>query len=125
AYVGVVIAGGIPSGRGSMPNIFANNFYRLNTAVRAVGSNAGDTLACVRNSYREMDSANCTVSAYEVSYTEGSFYVMTGSAYPTISSQGTWIVGDRITNTAPATGAGKMGWVCTVAGNPGTWKAWG
>ena len=37
---------------------------------------------------------------------------------------GTWKVGDMVYNNAPAAG-GKIGWVCTVAGTPGTWKAWG
>lgn len=35
-----------------------------------------------------------------------------------------WSVGDIVYNTAPATSA-PIGWVCTVAGSPGTWKAFG
>lgn len=35
---------------------------------------------------------------------------------------GTWKVGDRVWNTAPA-GGGTPGWVCVTAGTPGTWKA--
>jgi hypothetical protein len=42
-----------------------------------------------------------------------------GSAVPTT---GTWKLGDIVWNTAPASG-GTPGWVCTVAGTPGTWKA--
>lgn len=42
-----------------------------------------------------------------------------GAAAPTA---GTWAVGDRCWNTAPAA-AGTPGWVCTAAGTPGTWKA--
>jgi hypothetical protein len=42
-----------------------------------------------------------------------------GTAAP---STGTWAVGDRVWNTAPAAG-GTPGWVCTTAGTPGTWKA--
>lgn len=35
-------------------------------------------------------------------------------------------VGDRFYNTAPTAGtATDMGWVCTVAGTPGTWKGFG
>ena len=44
-----------------------------------------------------------------------------GSAAPTT---GTWAVGDRFWNSAPAS-AGYIGWVCTVAGTPGTWKGFG
>lgn len=40
-----------------------------------------------------------------------------GTVAPTT---GTWAVGDRSENTAPASGS-PAGWVCTVAGTPGTW----
>lgn len=43
------------------------------------------------------------------------------AAAPTV---GTWTAGDIVFNTAPAAG-GKIGWVCTVGGTPGTWKPWG
>lgn len=43
------------------------------------------------------------------------------SAAPT---SGTWKVGDVVFHTAPAA-AGFIGWVCTAAGTPGTWKTWG
>lgn len=36
----------------------------------------------------------------------------------------TWAVGDITWNTAPAAG-GTIGWVCTTAGTPGTWKTFG
>lgn len=39
-------------------------------------------------------------------------------------STGTWRVGDIVYNTAPAP-SGFIGWVCTVAGTPGTWKTFG
>lgn len=37
---------------------------------------------------------------------------------------GTWAVGDVVYNSAPAA-AGTIGWVCTTAGTPGTWKTFG
>lgn len=37
---------------------------------------------------------------------------------------GTWELGDRVWNTNPVAG-GSMGWVCTTAGTPGTWKSFG
>lgn len=43
------------------------------------------------------------------------------SAIPTT---GTWVVGDVVYNSAPAS-AGFIGWVCTVAGTPGTWRTFG
>ena len=43
------------------------------------------------------------------------------SAAPTT---GTWRIGDIVYNSAPAS-AGYIGWTCTVAGTPGTWKTFG
>ena len=39
-------------------------------------------------------------------------------------ASGTWAVGDIMWNTSPAA-AGTIGWVCTTAGTPGTWKTFG
>ena len=47
--------------------------------------------------------------------------VMRSSAAP---SSGTYAVGDIVYHTAPAAG-GNIGWVCTTAGTPGTWKTFG
>lgn len=44
-----------------------------------------------------------------------------GTAAPTT---GTWAVGDKVHNSVPAA-SGYMGWVCTTAGTPGTWKGFG
>ena len=54
-------------------------------------------------------------------YNLGPIKVTYGAAIPT---GGTWAVGDRILNTAVAVGSPK-GWVCTVAGAPGTWVSEG
>lgn len=39
-------------------------------------------------------------------------------------SNGTWAVGDIVYHSSPAPG-GNIGWVCTTAGSPGTWKTFG
>lgn len=39
-------------------------------------------------------------------------------------STGYHAVGERVWNSAPTAG-GTIGWVCTTAGTPGTWKTWG
>lgn len=44
-----------------------------------------------------------------------------GTAAP---ATGAWRVGEIVWNTAPAA-AGNIGWVCTTAGTPGTWKQFG
>jgi hypothetical protein len=46
-----------------------------------------------------------------------------GTAAPTGADRW-WYVGDRVENISPTAG-GYMGWVCTVAGAPGTWKTYG
>ena len=52
------------------------------------------------------------------------FYA-TGSPQTTAPwSAAAWIVGDRAFNSAPAIGSPK-GWLCTVAGTPGTWVSEG
>lgn len=40
------------------------------------------------------------------------------------TTSGTWAVGDRVLNNAPTPG-GNIGWVCTTAGSPGTFKTYG
>jgi polygalacturonase len=37
---------------------------------------------------------------------------------------GSWVVGDIVWNNDPASGE-YVGWICTVAGSPGTWKEFG
>jgi hypothetical protein len=41
------------------------------------------------------------------------------TAAPTV---GDWLLGDTVMNSAPASGQ-PAGWMCTVAGTPGTWRA--
>lgn len=48
-------------------------------------------------------------------------FVGTGTAAP---ASGTYVQGDIVYNESPAS-AGFIGWVCTVAGTPGTWKTFG
>jgi len=52
---------------------------------------------------------------------EGGKLVIYGTAAPTT---GTYAIGDQLINTAPAA-SGNIGWVCTTAGTPGTWKTFG
>ncbi|SAK88848.1 hypothetical protein AWB82_06204 [Caballeronia glebae] len=46
-----------------------------------------------------------------------------GTAPPT---DGSWAIGDAVTNSNPASASSPVvGWVCTAAGTPGTWKSYG
>ena len=65
-------------------------------------------------------SGSMTLPARHYSQVNSAGKVTTsGTAAPVA---GTWVAGDRCTNTAPSSG-GPGGWVCTTGGTPGTWKA--
>ena len=57
-------------------------------------------------------------------------YGNVGTMYPALlylggtPGYGAWKVGDIVYNTTPTSG-GNIGWVCTTAGSPGTWKTFG
>lgn len=58
-------------------------------------------------------------------WAHGDYYRMDGEMYgPAIPSDGTWLANDRLWNSAAASGQ-PMGWICTAAGTPGTWKSMG
>jgi hypothetical protein len=71
----------------------------------------GFTGPVFRNGYAVRKSGNINTSKVR----------MLDSAAPTT---GTWVVGDIVYNDTPTSG-GYIGWVCTVAGTPGTWKTFG
>jgi hypothetical protein len=55
--------------------------------------------------------------------------VITGQQFISLTANtspatGTWKIGDRVANKTPSVGQAK-GWVCTVAGTPGTWVSEG
>lgn len=65
-------------------------------------------------------SAGFTTAIYE----RGNSWNYRESYLAAAPTTGTWSRGDVAWNTAPAA-AGNMGWVCTTAGTPGTWKTFG
>lgn len=71
----------------------------------------GFTGPVFRNGYAVRKSGNINTSLVR----------MLDSAAPTT---GTWAVGDIVYNDTPTSG-GYIGWVCTAAGTPGTWKTFG
>ena len=60
-----------------------------------------------------------TNNAWKFPFNISSSTVMYGDQVP---NSGTFGIGDTIYNIAPAAGS-PAGWMCTVAGTPGTWKA--
>lgn len=47
-----------------------------------------------------------------------------GDAMAAAPTTGVWQLNEIVWNSAPASG-GFIGWVCTSAGSPGTWKTFG
>jgi hypothetical protein len=67
---------------------------------------------------------NVGVVRYQRSTTKFNLGKMTMTYDEAIPTTGTWKWGDIVWKVNPVAG-GKVGWVCTVAGTPGTWKAFG
>ncbi|TNJ54137.1 hypothetical protein FE784_40075 [Paenibacillus hemerocallicola] len=106
------------------------NVASVNGTQRAfrIGGTSAVDIASVKNNV-----VSGTVASGPVTYTgagvtalqeEGNSWngaVKYGSAAPTT---GTYAQGDIVYNTTPVPGGG-IGWVCTSAGSPGAWKAFG
>ena len=92
----------------------ANNYVYL---VYDDSSSAGPASVSVYN------VISSDASGEDVILASGGYYArsgkLLGGAAPT---SGTWRVADQVWDVTPASAA-QMGWVCTVAGNPGTWVA--
>ena len=85
------------------PVILTNNYFRKALSIDVLADFTDGKLILLNN------------------VENNSFQSTHQSASPTT---GTWRVGDIVYNNAPAS-AGYIGWVCTVAGTPGTWKTFG
>jgi hypothetical protein len=58
-------------------------------------------------------------------YANGKWWKAPRTTYAAAApSSGSWGLGDVVYNNAPASG-GHVGWICTAAGSPGTWKTFG
>jgi parallel beta-helix repeat protein len=75
------------------------------------------------NAYAGNSVVGNNISGYQL--VAGSRSSIDGSVYfAAAPTTGTWAVGNIVYAITPASG-GFIGWVCTVAGTPGTWKTWG
>ncbi|HBV98539.1 MAG: hypothetical protein JL50_20885 [Peptococcaceae bacterium BICA1-7] len=129
---------------GQSPEVFMNGLVtrdniRTNGATvrRFIGESSVSKGAAIRaRGFKIIDSIvnygdlNIDKSALPVlrEYNDSRYYWeinekknLTGTAAPV---RGNWGVGDTVWNTNPVAG-GYLGWVCTAAGTPGTWKAFG
>jgi hypothetical protein len=104
-------------GLSSSVSISENNFVSPNgktlVAIQVEGSH---TLTPSTNIYSN-NRLNGLANSFDWRIGDIQLY----SAAPTT---GTWAVTNYVYNSAPAAGS-PQGWVCTVAGTPGTWKAMG
>jgi hypothetical protein len=83
-----------------------------------------DRTATPANGYaRDLSAANGAygISEYYFGYVNEMKLRTLGTAAPV---SGTYLQGDIVYNSAPTAG-GTIGWVCTTAGTPGTWKTFG
>jgi len=85
------------------PVTFTNNYLEKGLAIANLPDYAAGKLIMVNNVENNTFKSNKSVAS---------------------PSTGTGRVTDIVYNNAPATG-GYAGWVCTVAGSPGTWKPFG
>jgi parallel beta-helix repeat protein len=65
--------------------------------------------------------ADASIYANTLNFLSTSTSIRYGTSAP---STGTWTRGTIIFATQPSAG-GKIGWVCTASGTPGTWNLWG
>ena len=89
------------------------------SSVRLLNFNGSTTANTYGRSAAVGESLN--IPSFFLGSGSGARALTYSSAAPTT---GTWARGDIVFNNAPSA-AGKIGWVCTTAGTPGTWKAWG
>jgi hypothetical protein len=106
--------------------VIQNNVIR-NCAVGfdvSAGNNNLNTLPLVGNVFISTTTQVANTLGFAVGRIVqrlGDNFVWQSTAVPTV---GSWAVGDRSINSAPAVGQPKA-WVCTVTGAPGTWVSEG
>lgn len=99
----------------------ADSIIRGNACLSSVTDNIRATGSCEVSG--NIGTVNRTGSTATSNYTRNGLgrRVVNGPAAPTT---GAWLLGERVVNDVPAVGSPK-GWVCTVAGSPGTWVSEG
>jgi len=120
-YVGVLCGGAISSSNENNTGwVLKQGLVKFGTSgtwnFGVYKSGAAGTFYATAPVLSELGTNINTLVGQQVGRT--TFYL---SAAPTI---GTWKLGDRVVNTSPAVGQPK-GWICTVAGTPGTWVSEG
>jgi hypothetical protein len=102
----------------------SNNIINCNTGFIVAATTNTVTIPVVNNVFEnvttQIGGGGSFIAGYIVNR-NGNNLQWYNNAAPTI---GTWALGDQTINNSPAVGSPKS-WVCTVAGNPGTWVSTG
>jgi hypothetical protein len=121
--------GSIALGHTQAAGALANSRF-TNNRIAGAYSGAGGS-ECVRAAYTSGDfwytqNDVSGVTSGTETLNAATVYRRTKREFEATASptSGTYIVGDRVWNSAPAVGQPKS-WVCTVAGTPGTWVSEG
>jgi len=124
-YYGFYCAGYYSAGR-SADFVYESNAIRdCNTGFVIAGTSGDHTVPVVDNRFINVTTQ---VSNAGLGFTVGRIVARLGDKFQwqttAAPATGRWAVGDRSTNTTPVVGQPK-GWMCTVAGTPGTWVSTG
>lgn len=97
-------------GTGISPDIFMTGAVITGNQFRGTGA------------YTALYAGNVSSNSIRNTFTTQSFVQKQGAATPSaLAGGGIWQVGDIIWSSVTTSGT-PMGWICSVAGNPGTWK---
>lgn len=124
-YYGIYSNNYYSAGRGSSFVYERNVILDCNTGFMVAATNNNQTIPLVDNRFINVTTQ---VTGSPLGFTAGRIVARLGdkfqwqtTAAPTV---GSWDVGDTSVNSAPAIGQPK-GWMCTLAGTPGTWVSTG
>ena len=114
--------------QGLYPWTFVKTTGRWGYQWASLGTPGGfqfyDRAATPANGYaRDLSTQNGAIGVSEY-YFGGSNQMKYRGLASAAPASGTYLQGDIVWNSAPTSG-GYIGWVCTTAGTPGTWKTFG
>lgn len=125
-YYGVYQSNYLTGRAFSQQFIDRNAFSFCTTGIMVAGTTTNPVLPVQDNVFVSVTNktSGAALGGFSVAYIAQRFgdniYFQAGA----VPSVGTWAVGDRAQQSTPAVGSPK-GWMCTVAGTPGTWVSEG
>ena len=102
-----------------------NSFLNCTNGIMVAGTSTAPVLPVQDNVFVNVTTkASGAALGFDVVYIAQRFGDKIYFQSATAPAVGTWVVGDRAQQLTPVVGQPK-GWMCTVAGNPGTWVSEG